>query len=49
MGLPLDGVKPLIGNAFVDPDSTGEVVVDAVNRRGKQARDPRHLLPVPLG
>ena len=38
MGLPLDGVKPLIGNALVDPDSTGEVVIDAVNRRGRQAR-----------
>lgn len=38
IGLPLDGVRPLIGNAFVDPDSSGEVVVDAVNRRGRQAR-----------
>ncbi len=38
MGLPLDGVKPLIGNALVDPESSGETVVDAVNRRGKQAR-----------
>lgn len=38
IGLPLDGVRPLIGNAFVDPDSSGEAVVDAVNRRGRQAR-----------
>jgi two-component system CheB/CheR fusion protein len=38
MGLPLDGVRPLIGNALVDPESTGEVVVDAVNRRGRRAR-----------
>jgi two-component system CheB/CheR fusion protein len=38
IGLPLDSVRPLIGNAFVDPDSSGETVVDAVNRRGRQAR-----------
>jgi two-component system CheB/CheR fusion protein len=38
LGLPLAEVKPLIGRAFVDPDTTGEVVVDAVNRRGRQAR-----------
>lgn len=38
IGLPLDGVLPLIGNAFVDPDTSGEVVVDAVNRRGRPAR-----------
>ncbi len=38
IGLPLDGVRPLIGNAFVDPESSGETVVDAVNRRGRAAR-----------
>lgn len=38
IGLPLDGVLPLIGNAFVDPETSGEVVVDAVNRRGRPAR-----------
>jgi two-component system CheB/CheR fusion protein len=38
MGLPLVGVRPLIGNAFVDPESSGETVVDAVNRRGRPAR-----------
>lgn len=38
IGLPLDDVRPLIGNAFVDPDSSGEVVVDAVNRRGRDTR-----------
>ncbi|WP_156688608.1 CheR family methyltransferase [Mycobacterium sp. Marseille-P9652] len=38
IGLPLDGVRPLIGNAFVDPDSTGVVEVEAVNRRGRPAR-----------
>ncbi|BBY41460.1 chemotaxis protein CheR [Mycobacterium mantenii] len=38
IGLPLDGVRPLIGNAFVDPESSGEVTVDAVNRRGRPAR-----------
>ncbi|OBJ12112.1 CheR family methyltransferase [Mycobacterium colombiense] len=37
IGLPLDAVRPLIGNAFVDPDSSGEVVVEAVNRRGRPA------------
>jgi two-component system, chemotaxis family, CheB/CheR fusion protein len=38
IGLPLDGIRTLIGNAFVDPDSCGEAVVDAVNRRGRPAR-----------
>jgi two-component system, chemotaxis family, CheB/CheR fusion protein len=38
MGLPLDAVKPLLGKAFVDPDSTAETVVEAVNRRGRHAR-----------
>ncbi|OBI55616.1 CheR family methyltransferase [Mycobacterium sp. E796] len=38
IGLPLDSVRPLIGNAFVDPESSGETVVDAVNRRGRPAR-----------
>jgi two-component system, chemotaxis family, CheB/CheR fusion protein len=38
IGLPLDSVRPLIGNAFVDPESFGETVVEAVNRRGRQAR-----------
>jgi hypothetical protein len=33
-----DSVRPLIGNAFVDPESSGETVVEAVNRRGRQAR-----------
>ncbi|OBJ14000.1 chemotaxis protein CheR [Mycobacterium sp. 1245499.0] len=37
IGLPLDAVRPLIGNAFVDPESSGHVVVDAVNRRGRPA------------
>jgi two-component system CheB/CheR fusion protein len=34
----MDTVRPLIGNAFVDPDSFGEAQVDAVNRRGRQTR-----------
>lgn len=38
IGLPLAEVKPLIGKAFVDSDTTGEVVVDAVNRRGRHTR-----------
>lgn len=37
-GLPVEDVRPLIGNAFVDPDSSGEAVVDAVNRRGRPTR-----------
>jgi two-component system CheB/CheR fusion protein len=32
-GLPIDDVKQLIGNAFVHPDSFGEVTVAAINRR----------------
>jgi two-component system, chemotaxis family, CheB/CheR fusion protein len=35
IGLPVDQIRPLIGNAFVDPDNPGESVVEAVNRRGR--------------
>ena len=35
IGLPIDELKPLIGNAFVDPDATGETRISAVNRRGR--------------
>jgi two-component system CheB/CheR fusion protein len=35
IGLPVDRVRPLIGNAFVDPSNPSEVSVDAVNRRGR--------------
>ncbi len=38
IGLPVEAVRSLIGNAFVDPDSSGEVLVDAINRRGRSAR-----------
>jgi len=38
IGLPVDDIKPMIGNAFVDSGSSGETVVDAVNRRGKPTR-----------
>ncbi len=38
IGLPMDEVLPLIGNAFVDPGGSGEATVDAVNRRGRQTR-----------
>ncbi|OBJ48245.1 CheR family methyltransferase [Mycobacterium asiaticum] len=38
IGLPMDGVRPLIGHAFVDTDGAGEAVVDAINRRGRPAR-----------
>ncbi|BBX31644.1 chemotaxis protein CheR [Mycolicibacterium mageritense DSM 44476 = CIP 104973] len=38
VGLPLEPVRPLIGNAFVDSGQTGEVLLDAVNRRGRNIR-----------
>ncbi|OKH82397.1 chemotaxis protein CheR [Mycobacterium sp. ST-F2] len=38
IGLPLDDVRPLIGHAFVDPHSSGQVIVEAVNRRGRATR-----------
>lgn len=38
INLPLDTVRPLIGNAFADSDQTGEVIIDAVNRRGRATR-----------
>jgi two-component system CheB/CheR fusion protein len=38
IGLPMDSVRPLIGNAFVDPQNPGECVIDAVNRRGRPTR-----------
>jgi two-component system CheB/CheR fusion protein len=36
IGLPIDELKSLIGNAFVDPEATGETRIEAVNRRGKK-------------
>lgn len=38
IGLPMQDVRPLIGNAFVDPDQPGEALVEAVNRRGRPAK-----------
>lgn len=38
IGLPLESVRPLIGNAFVDPDGSGDAEVDAINRRGRPTR-----------
>ena len=38
IGLPMDDIKPMIGNAFVDPDSPGTAIVEAVNRRGRAVR-----------
>jgi two-component system, chemotaxis family, CheB/CheR fusion protein len=38
IGLPMETVRPLIGNAFVGSDGSRETVVDAVNRRGRPAR-----------
>jgi two-component system, chemotaxis family, CheB/CheR fusion protein len=35
IGIPVATLKPLIGNAFVDSEATGEISVDAVNRRGR--------------
>ena len=37
IGMHMDSIRPLIGNAFVDPDSVGETIVEAVNRRGRPA------------
>lgn len=38
IGLPIEPLKPLIGHAFVEPDSAAETVVTAVNRRGRETR-----------
>jgi two-component system CheB/CheR fusion protein len=38
IGLPLDDIKPMIGNAFVDPQSAVAATVEAVNRRGRSVR-----------
>jgi len=38
IGLPMEDIRPLIGNAFVDPDNPGEALVEAVNRRGRPAK-----------
>jgi two-component system, chemotaxis family, CheB/CheR fusion protein len=35
IGLPVDEIRPLIGNAFVDPNTPGNSVFEAVNRRGR--------------
>ncbi|MCV7399745.1 PAS domain S-box protein [Mycobacterium fragae] len=35
IGLPVDQIRPLIGNAFVDPENPGKAVFEAVNRRGR--------------
>lgn len=37
-GLPMASVRPLIGNAFVDSDSSADTTVDSVNRRGRPTR-----------
>jgi two-component system CheB/CheR fusion protein len=47
IGLPVETVQPLIGQAFVNPDSAGEIVVDAVNRRGRQTRVRVTCTPFP--
>jgi two-component system, chemotaxis family, CheB/CheR fusion protein len=38
IGLPMGQVRPMIGNAFVDPENPGELLLDAVNRRGRATR-----------
>ncbi|HUH72153.1 MAG TPA: CheR family methyltransferase [Mycobacterium sp.] len=45
IGLSIESVRPLIGNAFVDPDSSGEAVLDAVNRRGRPTRVRVRCMP----
>jgi two-component system CheB/CheR fusion protein len=35
IGLPVDEIRPLIGNAFVDPNTPGKSVFEAINRRGR--------------
>lgn len=38
IGLSTEAVKPLIGRAFVDPDTTDDATLEAVNRRGRATR-----------
>jgi two-component system CheB/CheR fusion protein len=38
VGLPVEEVKPLLGRVFVDAELLDEAVVDAVTRRGREAR-----------
>jgi two-component system CheB/CheR fusion protein len=38
IGLPMETVRPMIGDAFVGSDGSGESVVDAINRRGRPAQ-----------
>jgi two-component system CheB/CheR fusion protein len=38
IGLPMDQIRPLIDNAFVDPANPGESVFEAVNRRGRPTK-----------
>ena len=38
IGLRVEPIKPMIGNAFVDPGTTMQSAVDAVNRRGRGTR-----------
>jgi two-component system CheB/CheR fusion protein len=35
IGIPVAELKPLIGNAFVDSEASGDITVEAVNRRGR--------------
>jgi two-component system, chemotaxis family, CheB/CheR fusion protein len=38
IGLPMDDIKPMIGNAFVDPETPSSAVIEAINRRGRAVR-----------
>jgi two-component system CheB/CheR fusion protein len=38
IGLPMDTIRPLIGQAFVEPEKAGESVVEAINRRGRATK-----------
>lgn len=37
-GLPVESLRPLVNSVRVDPDSSGEAVVDAIDRRGRPTR-----------
>jgi two-component system CheB/CheR fusion protein len=35
IGLPMEDVKPMIGNAFVNPETPGAAAFEVINRRGR--------------
>ncbi|OBJ54891.1 CheR family methyltransferase [Mycobacterium sp. 1423905.2] len=38
IALPMDTMRPMIGNAFVESDGAKEAVIETVNRRGRHTR-----------